>query len=173
MAVKQIDRHAHGEPDDEAGPGFPGQARHQAKAGENAQGRQGGEPGTRKGRASSGLGTAQCVTARQTSAKAASVPMLTISPSRPIGKYPAVSATTRPSSQLADPGRAKTREMVEIQGTNPSVAIAKKMRDCPYSRTRITVVSPASAANLTTSASEGSADGVDGDGDGVGRSSRR
>jgi hypothetical protein len=76
--------------------------------------------------------------------------MLTISPRSPIGKHAAIAATTRPiSAWLANGVRNRGCTVLKKVGSRRSRAIANRMRAWPNSRTKITVVNPASAAHFT------------------------
>ena len=81
--------------------------------------------------------------------------MLTISPRISSGTRAATSATNPPISiwlRYGVPKRGCT--CANRRGSSPSSAMLKKIRLCPYSSTRITVVSPVSAPSFTSTANQ-------------------
>ena len=74
----------------------------------------------------------------------------TISPSSPIGKHAAISARITPiSAWLANGVWNRGCTALKKFGSSRSCDIENRIRACPNSKTKITVVNPASAANFT------------------------
>ena len=59
LSVEEVDREANGEPDEEADPGFEGQAQHQDKAKEDGENREEGDPGDAEAAGAVRLGAAE------------------------------------------------------------------------------------------------------------------
>ena len=93
------------------------------------------------------------ITPSATTTNANSVPMLTSSPSTPIGVKPDASATIAPVMIVVTCGvlEARMNARRPTRGSRPSCAIDMKMRGCATICTMIVDDSPAIAPSLTTS----------------------
>ena len=95
--------------------------------------------------------------------------MLTSSPTSPIGSRPASTATTAPVEIVAIYGvRSVGCIRPATGGSRPSCAIARKMRGCASSITRMTEVRPKTIAELDERRQPADAGGIDPDRDRIG-----
>jgi hypothetical protein len=115
-AVQEINGEADHEPNDKPQPGFARQAELKRTAEAAPSGATANTAGVLNGRAISGRVIRKTRTPRQTTANANKVPMLTSSPTRPIGKRPARIATIAPARPDAD-SRCASAEGHRNQGT--------------------------------------------------------